>query len=186
MKKLNVVLIISFLVCLLSLHHIRMRMFWFYILVIVIIDIKKYRRTAALCGCFCIAILMSHFYLINEGLDRFRFPILKSFYVKEAKDILTDEKALDEEDVPHKTGKIRSCLFFTYDHTYHLYKDRQAVSVYFPTTVNFFQSYGYVYCEDEFDVDDPIYSLRNDEALAIEHYDWAEVLDEHWAFIRVY
>ena len=35
-------------------------------------------------------------------------------------------------------------------------------------------------------MDAPVYSLRNDEALAIENYDWVEILDEHWAFIRVY
>lgn len=182
----NIALIFSFILCMLSIDQIRMRMFWIYILILIIAVIKKNRRIVKVCGCFCCIILLFYFYFLNNSLDKFRFPILKPFYEKEAKSILKDEKTLNDETNPHKVGERLSCLFLTDDHSYVIYRDNQTISIYLPTQRNFVHTYGYVYCENEFDVDAPGDSPRNDEVLAIQNYDYIDILDEHWAYIQIY
>ena len=182
----NIALIFSFILCMLSICQIRMRMFWIYILILIIAASKKNRTIVILCGCFCCIILLSYYYLTANYLDRFRFPILEPFYEADAKAILKDEKVSEGEYTRHTVGDRGSCIFLSYSHEYHIYRDNDITTIYLPVQRNLLHSYGYAYCENEFDVDAPAYSLRNEEVLAIENYDWVEILNEHWAYVKVF
>lgn len=180
MKKLSVLLIITFLVCMLSIHQIRMRMLLFYFGIAVILFIKRHRKTGLLCVFFCCGILVSHYYLFNINLDKLRLQLFKSFYANEAKAILKEEEKSINELVSHKIDKRGSCAFLTQDRSYHVYRDDENISVYLPTLVSFFSSYGYVYSEDKLD------AASVNSILAIKNYDYLDILDEHWVYIKVY
>lgn len=183
MKKWYVLLCISFLLCMLSIHQIRMRMILLYLIVIIIAFIKKRRNIAGICGIFCVGILVSHFYKVSINLDKLRFPIFKTFYEMEAKTILKEDKDIKGEINPHNINKRNSCIFLTQDCSYHVYRENKNISVYFPTEVSFFHSRGYVYCEDT--LDETSYS-NTEDLLAIKNYDYLEIIDEHWVYIQIY
>lgn len=183
MKKWYVLLSLSFLLCMLSIHQIRMRMILLYLIVMIIALIKKRRNIALMSGIFCVGILVSHYYLFNNYLNKLRFPVFKTFYEIQAKTILKEEKEINNEITPYKIDKRNSCIFLTQDCSYHVYRDDKNISVYFPADVSFFHSRGYVYCEDA--LDETSYS-NIDELLAIKNYDYLDIIDGHWVYIQVY
>lgn len=185
MKKFNTFLVIFFFVCIVNIYEIRMLTLPIFFTIAIILRVKKYHKSARLCGCFCVLILLTHVFEINNCIDKIRFPIFKPFYEKAAKSIIEEERNITENVKPYKYEKSISCIFLTQLHEYTVFRNEDIISVYFPTRVNFFDSRGYVYTEDISNVNNKEDTQRKD-IVALEIYDCFEAIDEDWVYIQVY
>lgn len=170
----------------LSIYQIRMGTFWVFLLIMVIARVRKRRKTARLCGCFCVLILVSHVYLFNEFIDKVRFPILRPFYEARAKTFLEEEKKSGSEGEMQKRRNSSSCIFLTQSHEYEINRRGNIISIYFPTDANFFSGHGYIYTENDPNAAELDYTQNENILLTIKDYDEIDFIDEHWAYIKRY
>ncbi len=170
----------------LNIHRIRMGTFLIFLVIAIVAGVKEQRRTVHLCVCFCILILVSHVYIFSDYIDIVRFHILKPLYQKRAEAFLEEEKLSDDEEDGCKYKNSRSCLFLTTGHDYEIHRKGRIISVYFPTSANFFSGSGYIYTENDPDAADLVYTQNENILMTITAYDRIQFLDDHWAYIKKY
>lgn len=159
----------------LSTQLIRVLIFLFCSIFLIFIKSRPRQKPLFILLCGTVLVLVCGSLIFRPAISRLHFYCLKYFYAQEQSSLCAKLEA--NPDTTY--DKISSSLFLANRGIVEYQKADDKITLYFPISESFFNSYGFLYRSD---------GIQNatDGTFRMDSFDSCDFLDDNWAYIKLF